>query len=222
VQVALETGKGNLAARCKREDVTSLNALAAARSDALMQMRGLAPVPIARSAGGGDAVVEMLDCEVAHNKGSGVRLHQALARCKLRTVQVHHNGADGVRVVDGAEAVVFDSRMEGNDGSGAWAHGGGALCLLACSHLVANAVGARADGGEVRLHKCKVGRNRRGEVLELNGGKVEEEVSGEGRGKWVEGRDGLPQPTNLHCDLPWLVKLRDKLKTNTLRTWHGF
>lgn len=38
---------------------------------------------------------------------------------------------------------------------------------------------------------------------------------------WCGCSDGVPVE-EFHKELPWLNKLREKLKTNTLRTWHGF
>jgi hypothetical protein len=70
------------------------------------------------------------------------------------------------------------------------------------------------------MHMCKMGRNCEGEVERANGGLVQEQKTCEAEGQWVEASDGVPP--RLLAELPWLAKLREKLKTNTLRTWHGF
>jgi hypothetical protein len=106
--------------------------------------------------------------------------------------------------------------------------------------------------GEVRLYKCKMAQNKAAQIHHANAGRVDEEKVCDGQGQWVEFRclswskslsycfscfflplrylmldswcgcsDGVPVE-EFHRDLPWLNKLREKLKTNTLRTWHGF
>ncbi len=200
----------------------------AARNDPLMQMKGWAPVPHARHAAGhgggqggaGGVLAELSGCNIRGNAGSGVRVQQALAGCKIRKSQIERNGADGISAENGGEAKIFESRIEDNSGCGARAHGRGARCLLASCSLVSNRVGVSAEGGEVRMHKCKMGRNREGEAERANGGLVQEQKTCEAEGQWVEASDGVPP--RLLAELPWLAKLREKLKTNTLRTWHGF
>ena len=54
----------------------------------------------------------------------------------------------------------------------------------------------------------------------MHGGRVVEQKSSDADGQWVERNDGLP--ATWCADLPWLEELRQKLKTNSLRTWHGF
>jgi hypothetical protein len=216
------------AAGCKTGDITRVHAPGAARYDPLMQMKGWAPVPHARHAAGhggghggaGGVRAELSDCTVGGNSGAGVRVQQALAECKVRKSGIERNGADGISAENGGEARVFESRVEGNSGSGARAHGRGARCLLASSSLVSNRVGASAEGGQVRMYMCKMGRNSQGEVEHANGGLVQEQKTCEADGQWVEAADGVPP--RLLAELPWLAKLREKLKTNTLRTWHGF
>jgi len=223
VRVSFDTAAGS-----KTRDVTSFNALGAARNDAMMQMKGWTPVPHARQlaghggggGGAGGVSVEISDGEIARNRGVGVRVEQVMAGCKLRRCRIEHNGSDGVRAENGGEAKVFDSRIEGNGLSGARAHGRAARCLLASTSLVSNAVGASAEGAELRMFMCKMAGNRKGEVERSNGGVVVEEKTVEGEGQWVEDVGGMPP--RFHAELPWLAKLRDKLKTNTLRTWRGF
>ena len=53
-----------------------------------------------------------------------------------------------------------------------------------------------------------------------HGGRVVEQKSSDADGQWVERDDGLP--ATWCAELPWLEELRQKLKTNSLRTWHGF
>ena len=116
--------------------------------------------------------------------------------------------------------MIFVSRIEGNRDSGVGAFGRGAQGLLASTSIVSNNVGACAQGGEIKMFQCKMGRNKESEVENANGGRVVEQKSCDADGQWVESRDGLPP--KWHAELPWLEELRNKLKTNTLRTWHGF
>jgi hypothetical protein len=160
------------AAGIKTRDASALNSLGSARSDPMQQMRGWTPVPHQRAVagrggglgGGGGALAQVSDSEISGNAGAGVRVQQASATCKVRRSQIQHSGRDGVRAENGGEARIFDSRIEGNRASGAAALGRGARCLLAATSVVSNGIGACAQGGEVRLHQSKMGRNRESEV----------------------------------------------------------
>ena len=210
-------------------DVAGVNALGSARCDALMQMHGCRPVTHERQVAGrgggvggsGSVSAEVVGCQVSSNARTGVLVSQASAMAKVRRSKIELNGSDGVRAENGAEAFVFDSRLQGNADSGAAAQGRAAHCFLASSSLVENRAGAVANSAEIRMFRCKVGRNRT-DVEEVHGGRVSEEKTADGRGSWVESSDGVPYPKNLHGELPWLAKLREKVKTNSLRTWHGF
>jgi hypothetical protein len=216
------------AAGARTHDATALNALSAGRSDPLQQMKGWMPIPHRRivagrgggQGGAGDAVAQISESKITGNLGAGVRVKQPAATCKIRSSHIEHGGGHGACAENGGELKIFDSRIEGNRDSGVCAHGRGARCLLASTSIVSNGLGASAEGGEVKMFSCKMGRNRAGEVETAHGGRVVEQKSCDGDGQWVETRDGVPPACNV--ELPWLAQLREKLKTNTLRTWHGF
>lgn len=220
VDVSMSTAAG-----AKTHDATAPNALCAARSDPLQQMKGWVPIPHRRivagrgggQGGAGDAVAQISESKITGNLGAGVRVQQPSATCKIRSSHIEHSGRHGACAENGGELRIFDSRIEGNRGSGVCAHGRGARCLLASTSIVSNGLGASAEGGEVKMFACKMGQNR---VETAHGGRVVEQKSCDGEGQWVETDGGLPPTCNV--ELPWLAELREKLKTNTLRTWHGF